>query len=129
MKALLTLLVLVLLAAIAYNISQLREMRKSLDEIRAFVEHERMREAQNDQALSAITRAIAQAQEAVSHADWTGAGKALERAQSGLEELGRTIGQKAAPTVKMLQEQAAGLLRQVEEHIASGDAKHAAPGR
>jgi len=127
-KALFTLLVLLLLAATSYSIWQLREIHRSVEELRVMMERDRARQTENDQALSAIARTLAQARDAASHADWTTARSALERAETGLEELGRTIGQKTAPTVHALQEQAAGLLRQVQDHLNQKDQKQSSPG-
>ncbi|MGC8667626.1 MAG: hypothetical protein ACP5VE_05880 [Chthonomonadales bacterium] len=125
MKAIFVLLVLVLLAATAYNIWQTHEMRRSVDELRTLVEQDRARAAENDQALSAVGRAISQAQDAIAHADWRNARTALERAETGLENLGRTIGQEAAPAVRRVREQAANLLQQVQAHLGSQDQKQA----
>ena len=116
MRAFAVLSVLAMLALTAFNYWQVQELRKEVTLLKLQLA-ERQGGGLTDVAVAQAARAIAQARDAIGHTNLDTARAALNTAKDYLADAGKTAGDKAAPTVKWLQEQASQLGRQVQERV------------
>lgn len=117
MKGFLALLLLVFIALFGYNAWQIQQLRQEVAQLNIKVEEQRQNTSTTDQLVATATQALAQARQAVGNTDWEAARKKLETATTTLAQAGRTASDKAAPTVKWLEGQAADLSKQVQDRI------------
>ena len=95
---------------------QVQELRKEVAILKLQLAEQRAGGV-TDAAVAQAVQAIAQARDAIGSTKLDNARAALESAKDYLSEAGKTASAKSAPTVKWLQEQAAGLSRDVQDRI------------
>ena len=116
MKAFAAFLLIIVLGLTGFTYWQVQELRKEVALLKVQLA-EQQAGGVTDAAVAQAARAIAQAREAISRTNLDTARSALATAKDYLAEAGKTASTKAGPTVKWLQEQAAGLSNQVQERV------------
>ena len=114
MKAFAGFLLVILIGITAFNYWQVQELRKEVALMKVQLAEARAGGV-TDAAVAQAAIAIARARDAISRTNMDSARGALQSAKDYLAEAGKTASTKAGPTVKWLQEQAAGLSNEVQE--------------
>ena len=116
MKGFVAFVLIVVLAITGFTYWQVQELRKEVALLKVQLAEERAGGV-TDAAVAQAVRAIAQAREAIGRTNMDSARTALQTAKDYLADAGKTASTKTRPTVKWLQEQAAGLSNQVQERV------------
>lgn len=109
--------VIILLGLAAYNWWQVRELSDKVARLEVKVAEQQQGGGVADQTVAQAVRAIAQAKDAIGAVNMDSARGALNRAGDFLAQAGKTVGDKSAPTVNWLREQANSLSKQVQEKM------------
>ena len=114
MKGFVAFVILILIAISGYNTWQVHELQQEIAQLNVKVK-EQQSGGVTDEVVAQATRAIAAAREAIANTDMNSARTALDNARQKVAQAGRTASERAAPTVKWLEDQASELGRQVQD--------------
>ena len=117
MKAVGVFALLMVLIFTGFTYWQVQELRKEVALLKLQLAEQRAGGV-TDAAVAQAARAIAQARDAISRTNLESARSALDTAKDYLSDAGKTASAKGRPTVKWLQEQAAGLSREVQDRAS-----------
>ncbi len=113
MKGLTRLVLLALLAFAAYNWWKVQSLEQEIAHLKSG--SDRPINDSDDPVIAQATSALAQARDALNHANLDRARATFDTARQKLEEAARVANDKAAPTVRWLQEQASRLGSELED--------------
>jgi hypothetical protein len=119
MKGFMGFVVVVLLGLTAYNWWEIRSLRQDIAALEQKVTSQQSGSV-TDTVVAQATVALGQARQAISSMDWNRARIAYDDARKQLDQASKTAGDKAAPTVKWLEGQAAELGKQIKERVPVG---------
>jgi hypothetical protein len=117
-KALLAFLILILLALAGFNFWQIRELNDKVARLEVKIQ-EQQAGGVTDRVVAEATQALARAKDAIARMDTTTARNYADSAKGLLMQAGKTASEKAAPTVRWLEDQAKDVGRQVQDKINS----------
>ena len=111
MKGLIALLLLVTLAATAYNFMQVQQLRAEMVLLRAQLAEQK----RANNLLADAIRSVQHAKDAIARVDTRSTSNALQQASAKLREAASIAGEKAGPAIRWLEEQVRGMSEQTRK--------------